>query len=188
MVLPTPTSLALTLLLVSPFQWFTVAAAKTFRIPQFSNSGATLGGTAFLLGTFVVLWKGLFAGLDVTLGASGAAFSVLSLVLYEWARRTVVGRRFSVALAGDVPEEVCESGPYRYIRHPFYLSYIIASLGMLVATANLIAVVAFVFNTSLFIYMARDDEGTLAASALGKQYTAYKQRVGALLLLPRRRA
>jgi len=186
MVLPTPTSLALTLLLAAPFQWFTVAAAKTFRIPPFSNSGATLGGTAFLLGTFVVLWKGLFAGLDVTLGAYGAVFSVLSLVLYEWARRTVVGRGFSVALAGDVPEAVCESGPYRYFRHPFYLSYVIASLGMLVATANLLAVVAFVFNTGLFIYMARDDEWTLEASALGEQYTAYKQRVGALLLLPRR--
>jgi hypothetical protein len=32
MVLPTPTALALTLLLVAPFQWFTVAAAKTFRV------------------------------------------------------------------------------------------------------------------------------------------------------------
>jgi protein-S-isoprenylcysteine O-methyltransferase Ste14 len=188
MVLPTPTALALTLLLVAPFQWFTVAAAKTFRIPQFSNSGATLGGMAFLLGTSVVLWQGLFAGLDVTLGAYGAVFSVLSLVLYEWARRTVVGRRFSVALAGDVPEEVCESGPYRYFRHPFYLSYIIASLGMLVATSNRNAGVAFVCNMGLFIYMARDDEQTLEASALGKQYTAYKQRVGVLLLLPHRQA
>jgi protein-S-isoprenylcysteine O-methyltransferase Ste14 len=89
MVLPTPTSVALTLLLVAPFQWFTVAAAKTFRIPQFSNRGAGL---------------------------------------------------------------------------------------------------AFVCNIGIFIYMALDDEWTLEASALGRQYAAYKQRVGVLLLLPRRQA
>ena len=46
MVLPSPTSLALTLLLASPFQWFTVAGAKTFRIPRCSDSGAAWGGTA----------------------------------------------------------------------------------------------------------------------------------------------
>jgi protein-S-isoprenylcysteine O-methyltransferase Ste14 len=86
-----------------------------------------------------------------------------------------------------VPDALCESGPYRYIRHPFYLSYVIASLGMLVATANLIAVAAFSFNMILFIYMARDDERTLEASALGDQYRAYRQRVGSLLLLPGRR-
>jgi len=187
MVLPTPLSLALTLLLVAPFQWFTVAAAKTFLIPKFSDSGATLGGIAFVLATGVLLWKGLIAGLDLTLATYGAALSVLSLVLYEWARKTVTGLRFSVALAGDVPEAVCESGPYRYIRHPFYLSYLIASLGMLIATTHLVAVAAFLFNMILFIYMARDDERTLEASALGEQYRAYEQRVGFLLLLPGRR-
>jgi protein-S-isoprenylcysteine O-methyltransferase Ste14 len=187
MVLPTPTSLALTLLITSPFQWFTVAGAKTFRIPPFSDSGAALGGTAFLSGTAVVLWKGLFEGLDLTLGTLGATLSVLSLALYEWARSTVAGRRFNIALAGEVPDAVCESGPYRYIRHPFYLSYVIAFLGMLVATATLVAAVVFMFNLALFTYMARDDERTLEGSALGSDYGTYKQRVGFLLLLPRRR-
>ena len=49
-LLPSPTSLVLTLLLASPFQWFTVAGAKTFRIPRCSDSGAGWGGTAFLFG------------------------------------------------------------------------------------------------------------------------------------------
>ncbi|MEA3178314.1 MAG: hypothetical protein QOI59_1837, partial [Gammaproteobacteria bacterium] len=106
---------------------------------------------------------------------------------YEWARSTVAGRRFNIALAGEVPDAVCEAGPYRYIRHPFYLSYVIAFLGMLVATATLVAAVVFMFNLALFTYMALDDERTLERSALGSDYGTYKQRVGFLLLLPRRR-
>jgi protein-S-isoprenylcysteine O-methyltransferase Ste14 len=42
-------------------------------------------------------------------------------------------------------------------------------------------------NRVLFTYMARDDERTLEGSALGSDYGTYKQRVGFLLLLPRRR-
>ena len=74
MVPPTPTSLALTLLLASPFQWFTVAAAKTFQIPKLNNAGATLGGIAFVLGTGVVLWQWLYTGFDLTLGALGEQY------------------------------------------------------------------------------------------------------------------
>ncbi len=187
MVLPTLTSLALTLLLVAPFQWFIVAGAKTFRIPQLSDSGAAMGGTSFLVGTAVVLWSGLFEGLDLALGTLGAVFSLLSLVLYEWTRRTVLGRRFFIGFGGRVPDAVCECGPYRYIRHPFYLSYAIAFLGMLVATATVFAVVVFALAITLFTYMARDDELTLENSRLGSEYCAYKRRVGLLLLFPRRR-
>jgi hypothetical protein len=122
MVVPTPTSLALILLLSCPFQWFTVAGAKSFRIPSLRDSGAGLGGTAFMFGTLVVLWQGLVNGFDLAPAAYGVALSMLSVVLYEWARRTIVGRRFAIALADEVPEAVCEDGPYRYMRHPFYLS------------------------------------------------------------------
>ena len=125
MVLPTPTSLALTLLVTSPFQWFTVAGAK----PSGFRASAIRAPP--------------WAGQHPTPGALGATLSVLSLALYEWARSTVAGRRFNIALAGEVPDAVCESGPYRYIRHPFYLSYVIAFLGMLVATATLVAAMVF---------------------------------------------
>jgi protein-S-isoprenylcysteine O-methyltransferase Ste14 len=86
--------------------------------------------------------------------------------------------------ADEVPEAVCEEGPYRYMRHPFYLSYVLASLGMLIATLNLIAAAAFTFNFMVFSYMARDDEQTLKASLPGRDYAACRQRVGYLMLLP----
>jgi len=187
MVVPTPTSVALILVLSAPFQWFTVAGAKTFRIPKLRDTGAGLGGTAFVFGTLVVLWQGLCNGFDLTPAAFGAALSVLSVALYEWARRTILGRRFAIALAEEVPEAVCEDGPYRYMRHPFYLRYLLASLGMLVATLNLVGAAVFIFNSTVFTYMARDDERTLQASVLSSDYDAYRQRVGFLMLLPRRR-
>jgi protein-S-isoprenylcysteine O-methyltransferase Ste14 len=180
-------SLALTLLTVAPFQWFAVAGAKTFRIPCFRDAGAAWGATSFLSGTAVVLWKGLFEGQDPIFGSLGAVLALLSLVLYEWTRRTVGGRGFVIGFGGEVPDGLCEAGPYRYVRHPFYLSYVIAFVGMLVATRTPLATLVFALNVALFCYMARDDERTLATSRLGPQYNAYRQRVGTLLLFPGRR-
>jgi len=62
-----------------------------------------------------------------------AFLALCSVVLYEWTRRTVVDRNFYVGLAGEVPGAVCDAGPYRYVRHPFYLSYIVAFVGVAVA-------------------------------------------------------
>ena len=80
------------------------------------------------------------------------------MLLYEWTRRTVVDRNFYVGLSGEVPPAVCETGPYRYVRHPFYLSYMIAFFGMAVAFPSWVTAVVSLANMALFIYMAMDDE------------------------------
>jgi protein-S-isoprenylcysteine O-methyltransferase Ste14 len=187
MTLPGPETLVLTLLLVSPFQWFAVGAMKTFEVPALRDSGAGWGGASFMSGSAMVLWAGLFMRLRSSYAIAGVVVSAASVVLYEWTRRTILGRRFFIALAGKVPAELCESGPYRYARHPFYLSYILAFTGMLVAIGTPSAALVFAANVILFVWMARDDERTIATSPLSSQYAEYRQRVGILLLLPWRR-
>jgi protein-S-isoprenylcysteine O-methyltransferase Ste14 len=179
-------SIVLCLVLVAPFQWFTVAGAKTFKRAQLRDAGATWGQLSFLSGTVVILWTGLFHILPWERALPGALIAILAMSLYEWTRRTVFGRSFYVGLAGEVPDEVCKSGPYRYLRHPFYVSYLLAFVGMIVALPTLIAAVVFALNVLLFVYMALDDERTLARSPLAAAYNAYKARTGIFLLLPRR--
>jgi protein-S-isoprenylcysteine O-methyltransferase Ste14 len=187
MTLPGPKTLALTLLLVSPFQWFAVGAMKTFQVPALRDSGAGWGGASFVSGSAMVLWAGLFIGLRSSYAIPGVVVSAASVVSYEWTRHTARGRRFFIALAGEVPAELCESGPYRYARHPFYSSYILAFTGMLIAVGTVSAALVFAANVVLFVWMARDDERTMATSPLSSQYAEYRQRVGILLLLPWRR-
>jgi len=104
-------------------------------------------------------------------------------MLYEWTRRTVVDRHFYVALSGEVPGAVCDAGPYRYVRHPFYLSYMVAFVAVAVAFPSFIVSGVCLLNIGLFVHMAIDDERVLAASPLGADYKRYKMRVG--MFLPR---
>ena len=183
----TAPSFLLSLLLASPFLYFLVAGARTFEVPEGSDAGVVLGQISFLSGALAILWIGLQENMRLGNAVAGIAIDLLSILLYEWTRWTVEGRGFSIALAGEVPHALCESGPYKFVRHPFYLSYLLAFLAMWVAAADLLTAAVFICNLALFVYAARDDERTLANSPLAGAYGKYKAQVGMLLILPRRR-
>jgi protein-S-isoprenylcysteine O-methyltransferase Ste14 len=124
-----------------------------------------------------VLFMGLFYGLWVLLAVCGAILASGAVMLYEWTRRTVVDRHFYVGLAGEVPGAVCDTGPYRYVRHPFYLSYMMAFLAVAVAFPSLVVAAVCALNIGLFVYMAIDDERVLSSSPLGADYRVYRGRV-----------
>jgi protein-S-isoprenylcysteine O-methyltransferase Ste14 len=92
-----------------------------------------------------------------------------------------VDRNFYIGLAGEVPAEICEVGPYRYARHPFYVSYMIAFFGVAVAFPSPIVTAVCLLNVGLFVYMAFDDERVLLASAMAADYGNYKMCVGRFL-------
>jgi protein-S-isoprenylcysteine O-methyltransferase Ste14 len=97
-------------------------------------------------------------------------------------------RRFHIAWSGDVPEAVCEAGPYGYVRHPLYTSYILAFAAMLATVPSPWTLAIFAINLGLFVHAARDDERSIAASALAAKYAPYRQRVGMFFPRLRRKA
>jgi protein-S-isoprenylcysteine O-methyltransferase Ste14 len=173
--------LALVLFMAIPFPYFMTAGANIFTVPKLRDSGAVLGQISFISGMVCVLVMGLFYGLLVPAALYGCVLALCSVVLYEWTRRTVIDRNFYIALAGEVPPAVCEVGPYQYIRHPFYLSYMLAFLGVAIAFPSLIVSGVCVLNVGLFVYMAIDDERVLRQSPLAADYDRYKMRVGMFL-------
>ncbi len=115
--------LALVLWMAVPFLYFMTAGANVFTVPKLRDNGAVLGQLSFVSGMSCAIFMGLFRGLLLPLALGGFVLALSSVLLYEWSRRTVVDRNFYVGLSGEVPPAVCETGPYRYVRHPFYLSY-----------------------------------------------------------------
>jgi protein-S-isoprenylcysteine O-methyltransferase Ste14 len=166
-----------------PFPYFMTAGANIFTVPKLRDNGAMLGQISFISGMVCVLVMGLFYGLQVPMALCGCILALCSVMLYEWTRRTVVDRHFYIALAGEVPPALCDAGPYRYVRHPFYLSYMLSFVGVAVAFPSLIVSGACLVNIGLFVYMAIDDERVLLASPLGADYRSYQERVG--MFVPR---
>jgi protein-S-isoprenylcysteine O-methyltransferase Ste14 len=175
--------LAFIVWMVCPFPYFMTAGANIFTVPKLRDNGAMLGQISFISGMLCVLFMGLFHGLLLPLALCGCILALCSVLLYEWSRRTVVDRHFYVGLAGEVPPAVCDAGPYRYVRHPFYLSYIVAFVGVAVAFPSLIVSGVCALNIGLFVYMALDDERVLLGSARAVDYRTYRGRVG--MFVPR---
>lgn len=175
--------LALVLWMVIPFPYFMTAGANTFTIPNLRDNGAMLGQLSFVSGMLCVLLMGLFSGLLLPQALCGCFLALAAVTLYELTRRTVIDRNFYIALSGEVPGAVCDAGPYRFVRHPFYLSYMLAFLGVAVAFPSLIVSGVCVLNIGLFAYMAFDDERVLGRSPLAADYGSFKRRVG--MFVPR---
>lgn len=187
MKIPSAPQLVLLLLLGGLFVHFLAAGGRTFAYSK--GAGDELGPNLMLLdfivgGTLITWLLGLFyLPVATANGLAAAVLLVISVALYEWARHTVWRRRFGIAFADQVPEAVCTEGPYRWVRHPFYVSYVIAYLAVLVALPHWLTAGVFVVNLALFGYAARNDEKNLAASALAADYAAYRERTG--MFLPR---
>jgi len=175
--------LGVALWVVGPLMYFISAGAKIFTAPALHDGGAVLGQLSFVASMMCVLVLGFFQSLVWYQVLCGMVLALISLVFYEWAWRTVLDRNFYTGLGGEVPAAVCDEGPYKFVRHPFYLSYMVAFLGAAAAFPSLVTAAMSAIGIALFVYMAFDDERVLLRSALAEDYESYRQRVG--MFLPR---
>jgi protein-S-isoprenylcysteine O-methyltransferase Ste14 len=182
-IIPTLQNAILLLLLGGVFIHFMHAGARTFYFKNADNEpGAWVAQFSFLItGSIATWWLGILTPIPVVNQVAAWPLLIASIALYEWARHTIRGRRFGLALSDHVPEELCDAGPYRYIRHPLYLSYVLAFLAVLIALPLWVTALTFLFNFVLSVAAARNDERVLAASALAVDYAAYRERTGMFL-------
>jgi protein-S-isoprenylcysteine O-methyltransferase Ste14 len=73
------------------------------------------------------------------------------------------------------------NGPYRYVRHPMYLGYIVIVLGIAIASSSVLGIALWLFYVMLTIYRARLEEAAL--TSFTGEYRDYVARTG--FLLPR---
>jgi protein-S-isoprenylcysteine O-methyltransferase Ste14 len=170
------------------FLHFLLAGARTFvRSGMSDDRAAAYAQGSFVFGGTCVVWfLGLRQQIPVPNGVAAAAVLVMSIALYEWARHSIWMRGFRAAWSGFVPDELCERGPYRYVRHPVYVSYLLAFLAAAIALPHPLTVAIFVVNLVLLILAVRDEERAIAASPLAAGYAAYRERAG--MLWPRLRS
>jgi protein-S-isoprenylcysteine O-methyltransferase Ste14 len=111
----------------------------------------------------------------------GIAGLLASLALFVWARIAIHGKFFSYIYSTDVPQFVCVNGPYRWIRHPFYASYLLTLVAVTVLFPNRVTVIGTIVAIAAFTFAARFEEGKFEGSPVAADYKAYMQRAGRFL-------
>jgi len=78
--------------------------------------------------------------------------------------------------------ELVVRGPYRWVRHPYYLGVLILLVGVIVATRSLPGLILFYPAVRITLTRARREEHNLALR-YGDRYLEYRRRVAFLLPL-----
>ena len=148
-------------------------------------------------GSLLLLWPtiGLFIWLGTSFGGkhphtlfSGApwlislalALLIVGLVV-RWVAILSLGRAFSVNVAIQTNQQVNQSGPYRFVRHPSYSGLLLALLAIGIATRNWMALLIVVVPPVLaLLYCIHVEEGALT-TAFGSEYSAYSARTKRLI-------
>ena len=113
------------------------------------------------IGTSPPLWI-------VLIGVAGMA---ASLAIFHWAAFSIRGRVFSYAGHDDLPQFVHTSGPYAYVRNPFYASYVLAEISTVVMWPSFWGARFIVLATLYFQWLARFEEAKFARRAVAEDYT-----------------
>jgi protein-S-isoprenylcysteine O-methyltransferase Ste14 len=114
-------------------------------------------------------WSG---DLAVAWNVAGAAVLVAGLGLAAWAMLANAYFSTAVRIQGDRGQTVCRSGPYRLVRHPGYVGFILQSFGTALVLVSLWALVPGVAAASLMVIRTALEDRFLQAELPGyRDYT-----------------
>jgi protein-S-isoprenylcysteine O-methyltransferase Ste14 len=139
-------------------------------------------------------WAALALGITLSLVVPSASFKthpwtpvglgvtlmVFGVSLRLWSVR-VLGRFFRRTVMVQGVHRVIQDGPYRFVRHPSYTGFLLASMGLSLVLANWLAlVVQFAIVFLAFLQRIAVEEGVLSAE-LGEPYQSYMKRTKRLI-------
>lgn len=161
------------------FGSFTWAIKYHFRVIEKTPFGTQLikvvGGFFTLIHLVALLQpdgaQGVMAAVALTLFcASFALFWICIRVNRE--------KPFSLAFSADKPEHLMTRGPYRFVRHPFYLSYSLGWIGSIIASAQPWLLISLIVMGTIYYRAAAAEERKFASSSLAAAYADYRRRSG----------
>lgn len=134
------------------------------------------------VGCFAILSHSIVSSPSMHLaGIVAAAGLFLSIALFAWAVAATRRSRLHVAFSGARSEAVIAIGPYRYIRHPFYASYMLFWMSGAAATAAILGWIASTTMVIAYCRIAAEEEAQILSSVTGGDYASYMLRAGRFL-------
>jgi len=176
----------LTLLLAGCFISFAWGMRYFFRHPAQGSSGMRIIRACSIVFALLQLAAVLLFFQSLVAGIVAAVLYVLSAALFWWTIRANRALPLSAAFLDDLPVHLNDRGPYHFIRHPFYTSYLLAWLAGVVAVPSLWLVPTVIIMLAIYWRASQAEENKFARSNLAASYTAYRARTGRFLPNPRK--
>ncbi len=154
---------------------------QTGRIPP----GTLLISLLTLLG---FLWFALRMAIarPGPLWLAALALFLLSIALFAWTVNATRKTPPTLAFDTDEPSFLLNHGPYSYVRHPFYLSYLLFWTATALASPGILPWAAPLVMLLVYWNAASREERKFAGSNLSAAYSSYRARAG--VFLPRLRS
>lgn len=167
---------------LSCFASFAWAVKSHFRTTGRVPRGMKMLGLLTLCGMAVFLIR--FRVAEPTWhNLSGLLCFIMSLSIFGWSIKATRHSPPTMAFDTDQPNFLYTNGPYRYVRHPFYLSYMVFWVGTALASPGIIGWVTPLLMLAVYQHAASREEAKFATSSLSGAYAAYRQSAG--MFLPR---
>ena len=109
---------------------------------------------------------------------AGLAVELAGLALFWAAIAASREARLGLAFNADKPDGIVAKGPYFYLRHPFYTSYLLFWTGWALAVWSLWTLLPLALIAGIYLTAARGEERKFSNSSFAADYQAYRQRTG----------
>jgi protein-S-isoprenylcysteine O-methyltransferase Ste14 len=111
----------------------------------------------------------------------GLALFLIAIGLFWWTVPYARRAALRIAFTTHEPDTLMSAGPYRFVRHPFYSSYISYWLAGVLVSQQWLLLISLVVMSWFYISAMIHEERAFLSSKLRDQYKAYRARTGALL-------
>jgi protein-S-isoprenylcysteine O-methyltransferase Ste14 len=105
---------------------------------------------------------------------------MLAGMALRWYSIRVLGTSFTCDVSTRPGQQVVQTGPYRWVRHPSYTGGLVTVLGVLLCCCNVASLAALIVVVAGYAYRIRIEERALAKE-LGPPYLDYIRRTKRLI-------
>ena len=127
------------------------------------------------------LWAILRADLSPTWTVIGISLYVVVLTLFWWAVPYARSAALRIAFSPSESNQLIRTGPYHYVRHPFYTSYLLFWVAGVVASESIWLGSTVIVMAAFYFTAIRQEEREFLCGPLASEYLAYQRLAGMLL-------
>lgn len=159
----------------SSFAW---GVMRFFARPGRPSGAALVVAGLGLLLTGWNTWSVVAGGTGPAAPPAGAVLNVAAVVLFWTAVRAFPATPPTAIYEPDLPTRIVTAGPYRYMRHPFYVAYMLHWIAGWLAAGSWLSLLGAVLLLGFYVRGARLEEQKFARSPLAGAYAFYRRRTG----------